>query len=69
MDNTVCISGISKNGARDYVYQQMITKVLSLVGKKNITLALEYIPTELNPADKPSRPSQYGTFPVFSPNI
>ncbi len=41
-------------------------KILTLIGRKNITSTLEYTPTADNPADQPIRPWQFGKFPILS---
>ena len=55
MDNQTVIMGIPKGGAGDGQYMNMIAKLRSVAVRRNISVVLQYIGTDANPADEPSR--------------
>jgi hypothetical protein len=66
----VCINGLPKNSTRDPIYRRLIDEIISLQGKKNVTLVLKYIKSEDNPADLPSRALENKIkFDIFSHEV
>lgn len=68
VDNTVIINGLARGGTYNTVYAEMCERIRKIIATKHITLILEKVDTDDNPADQPTRhPERFKRIPHSKP--